>query len=503
MRRYPEYPVAYRDGKWRYELFVNPEKLDYYPWVSKLTPNMSLPIDLEDTTPSLEHFMSSFVDQHSSIPTIHALGVVCDDRFVCHLPLGPFGRPEERHVLCGGIIAGKPNSGRTSTMLGILVGRGKTLVVLPHTDKKLLQWLGFACEFQVDLNDTMVIVSHRMMEEWGAVLSEMEWEHVLLDEYVSQVEWKTKCLWVITNDMSRPQDWIQMFRWDKAFGDDVSIPSEVVREAFGNYLVYFGHGIMTRTMWELIPNQVQYEESYPLSLLHRQPVALQTMLSLEYDCVDEYSTFGKLNGISFTLDVEERKLVDCGICSESSVPGVKNTVCDHWLCRDCMYRLAMLYGTCPMCRREYRHGTFQGSMGAMLPIRMKRFIKVDMRQLWRVIRELRGRLVIIVQKNELYDLQNFLSYHGRDAEDIVLVTPNKLKSMRYILNPDVVICMTLTKDMLSILEWYFKCRILLLAPRQSMTTNLVRLHNYYGLFDHNHRLKFSEEQLWNSYKSQF
>jgi hypothetical protein len=118
--------------------------------------------------------------------------------------------------------------------------------------------------------------------------------------------------------------------------------------------------------------------------------------------------------------------------------------------------------------------------------------------------------VIVVDVQEVHELYIFMQYmlEGRkvvvnDIGDIMLITPRILRELRHALKPSLVICLTLSMDMLFTLEFYFQCTVSFVAPEQSLSSVLIQLHNHNKLFDINNHVLPSDIQLWKLFKHQF
>jgi hypothetical protein len=351
-----------------------------------------------------------------------------------------------------------------------------------------------------------------------------------LEGHQKVIQWKTKCLWLVTNDMSRLQEWVEWFQLDKVF--ECPVDSAQLEGALVNYVTYFGRGIQTRTMWEILLDDhhnplVTYKDNYPLADVLRSQSSVSLLLTMEYQAVDHYQTLGQLRQVQFqvrpcsssssspsSLSLD-RGMITCPICMLVK-PGVRHTSCQHWFCAQCLYITFFMYQKCAMCRQPYMEGTFEGdtdSIQHQIPVQVVRYVHTKMDKLMRIINDLEGRIVVVVDPSELHELIVFMSFQleskssvvvNDGAGEVMLVTPTMLKPLRYELKPQYVICMILTEDMLSTLEFYFDdCQVMFVAPLQSMTHVLLKQHNQRGLFDHNHHRKLDDSQLLSRYKALF
>lgn len=509
-----DYVLVNRDDKWRHELYMDVSAAETssiatnqkrsYPWVMRLTPSISLPINL-DMGPRMGNSFESFMERHSTIPITNAFGVYVSevDRFLTHLAMPHLPKPNEKHVLCGGVIDGRANTRKTTRCIQNLLGRGKCLFILSKYDVEVLKWLELQpCDhhWNVDLQREMVFIHHGMVKEWRDILSVMEWDHVVIDMAVELTEWKTKCLWIITDHkVLKPKDMGAMFRLNKVFGLKENIEESMMESALGNYITFVcgSEHTSNRANWSVLHCDARFTDHYPLGRIFRSPVSLRTMLAMEYDEVDEYTISAELSGHRFRVKDTGLHEMTCGICFEETLYAVKNQ-CNHWFCDACTYRVAMVSGKCPLCRREYDFNSFEGSTTHKYPKQLMRFVTRDLTNVMDTIDRTRSSVLVLVQPNDVHEMLYLVQYRFpkraatvNGVGDIMLVTPLYMQQLRYVLQPKMVICLTLRVESLSVLEWCFRCPVVFAVPQQSMTTILIES---YGI---------SDKELWEQFKEQF
>ncbi len=523
--------VNNNDSEWRHELYMNVLECNTksYPWVMQLTREISLPINLDVNGRMfavMEPSFDAFIEKHSHVPVIHAFGVYepSVDKFLTYLPMPHLPRPNGKRVLCGGVIQGRANSSKTTRCIQGLFGRGKSLFILPKEDEEVLKWVtashvlrsashvlrsdgshNFAStshvfrsashnfvarkEWNVDLKSDMVIIHHGMIREWKDVLSCIEWEHVVFDTLVN-VEFcdvlRMKCLWIIA-DKTSPREWSRMFRLEQVFG--AAIPEEMVKAAFGNYLVYLcgGQAGSNRRNWRRINCRARYTEDVPLGAMHRKSTSIDTLLAIEYDQVDKYAMTAKLNQREFVIKEIGFREITCGICFEDTLFAVKNK-CSHWFCDACMYRVVMTSNSCPLCRCGYDAKSFEGSTKNVYPKFMTQFVTRDLSNIITAIEEEIRTVLVIVNRRAVHELLVLLQYqfpqrnvvvnmrpgiNDTQSDLIIVATPRHVKRLRYQLFPELVICLTLRESLLPVLEWCMSCPVLFAAPKQSMTNAII------------------------------
>jgi hypothetical protein len=492
----------------------------------QLTREISLPINLDVNGRMfavMEPSFDVFIEKHSNIPVIHAFGVyeLSVDKFLTYLPMPHLPRPNGKRVLCGGVIQGRANSSKTTRCIRGLFGRGKSLFILPKEDEEVLKWVtdrshvvgsigDRTCEasashdlrsdgsheWNVDLKSDMVIIHHGMIREWKNVLSCIEWEHVVFDTLVN-VEFcdvlRMKCLWIIA-DKSSPREWSRMFRLKQVFG--VAIQEEMVKAAFGNYLVYLcgGKAGSNRHNWGRIKCRARYTEDVPLGAMHRKSTSIDTLLAIEYDQVDKYAMTAKLNQREFVVKEIGFREITCGICLEDTLFAVKNK-CLHWFCDACMYRVVMTSNSCPLCRCGYDAKSFEGSTKNIYPKFMTQFVTRDLSNIIKAIEEETRTVLVIVNRRAVHELLVLLQYqfphrsvvvnvrpgindmqsgiNDMRSGSVIVATPRHVKRLRYQLFPELVICLTLRESLLPVLEWCMSCPVLFAAPKQSMTNAIM------------------------------
>jgi hypothetical protein len=482
---------------------------EQYPWVDKIRPTISLPINLEHTFSVMERSLNTFLENHAQTPVINSIGVYepSVDKFLTYLPMKHLSKPKKEHLVCGGIIVGAPNTGRTTSLLRFVQGRGKSLVILPTSDRELLRYLGY--NFSVSWDNEMVIMTPKMVKRHWHVLQNMEWHHIVMDQcYVGGSSWKTKCVWIVSNDMSQVNEWCEVFQLDAAFG--ITLDRYLMQHALGSYVVYLCGKRHQRHNWQLLPCHSVMKDDYPLSLVFRTVTPVAWLFALEYHEVDEYEFRKELNGITYEVQEEDTMETECMLCNEVSKDVVNNRVCEHWMCGPCMYKIAIKFGKCPFCTKSYDSDGYHGRMGPHIPTQPERHVTYDKTLLFSTIQGVVGPVVIVVDVQEVHELYIFMQYmlEGRkvvvnDIGDIMLITPRILRELRHALKPSLVICLTLSMDMLFTLEFYFQCTVSFVAPEQSLSSVLIQLHNHNKLFDINNHVLPSDIQLWKLFKHQF
>jgi hypothetical protein len=88
-------------------------------------------------------------------------------------------------------------------------------------------------------------------------------------------------------------------------------------------------------------------------------------------------------------------------------------------------------------------GTFEGdtdSIQHQIPVQVVRYVHTKMDKLMRIINDLEGRIVVVVDPSELHELIVFMSFQleskssvvvNDGAGEVMLVTPTMLKPLRY------------------------------------------------------------------------
>ncbi len=513
-----DYVLVNRDHQWRHELYMNVLGSNRsYPWVTRLTPVITLPINVDMGPPRMNNSFKSFIDNHSTIPIINAFGVYVPEvnRFLTHLAIPHLPKPIEKHVLCGGVINGRANTRKTTRCIQNLTGRGKCLFILSKCDVEVLKWLGLPGDmvpqrigkgdWSVDLKQDMVFIHHGMLTRWRDILSVIEWNHVVMDMVIDLTEWKTKCLWIITDfETLKPKDMGAMFRLNKVFGLKEDMEESMLKSTLGNYVTFTcgSEHTSNRPNWSILECDARFTDHYPLGRIFRSPVSLKTMLAMEYDEVDEYAlSVGLYNRRFHVKDTGFREMT-CGICFEETFYAVKNQ-CNHWFCDTCTYRVAMSFGKCPLCRREYDFGAFEGFSTHKYPKQLTRYVRKDLTHVLDRIDRARSSVLLLIHPNDVHEMLYVVQYRFpqrvvtvNGIGDIMLVTPLYLQQLRYILNPKMVICLTLRVESISVLDWCFHCPVLFAVPQQSMTTALI--DSWFQSQE-----KISDEELWLQFKEQF